>query len=84
MISYFNEKDLDKLVVNFISGGKEFNYTILGSDVLGIDEVDKFTMYHSDIFRQKFTFKTRLDKSKAVNHLVGSIKDYWMYVNQKR
>jgi len=84
MISYYNQKDSEKLVVNFSFGGKEESYTIASCQLKGFGNVEKLTSYHSDIFRQKFTFKSKTDKSKIINHLVSSIKDYWLYVNEMK
>lgn len=84
MISYFNEKTKEHLIIHFDIDGTKSELFFGREEIkkIGNSELlNRFTLNKSTELSNNFTFKNKVEKHKIINHLVGSIKDYWNYVN---
>ena len=83
-MNYYNDKTSERLIVYFNFDDITAELIIPSKVLIGIESPNKVSMEYSNLAREEINFGPKWKRVKAINHLVSSINDYWMYLNQKK
>ena len=86
-MNFLNDKNSERLIINITDIKKNeepfYLYVKLSAknEIKNITDIDKYTLQKSSEIRvNHLKGVKKIDRVKIINHIVGSIKDYYLWI----